>query len=203
MVHEPSDPGGSAAGLVRLFHTVASESPLPVVPYVRTPRLDDGALGELVAHANVVAVKYAVPDLERASTLMKCSGLADRTLWVCGLAETWVPAFAQLGMRGFTSGLATVEPGLALSLLAAVRSGDSAGIEQLLGLIVPFETLRNRNQGRHNVAVVKAALAAAGAAEPDVRPPAAPLDPATEAELATVLAAWSSHFAAAGDLAGS
>ena len=39
MVHEPADPGGSAEGLVALLHAVADESPLPVVPYVRTPRL--------------------------------------------------------------------------------------------------------------------------------------------------------------------
>ena len=197
MIHEPADPGGSAEGLVKLFHAVASESTLPVVPYVRTPRLDDGGLRELVAHPNVVAVKYSVPDLERASALMKHSDLADRTLWLCGLAETWVPAFVHLGMRGFTSGLANVEPALALAMLSAVQRGDSASVDELLGLIVPFETLRNRNQGRHNVAVIKAALAGAGSMEPDVRPPAAQLDAATQAELALVLDEWSSYLVGA------
>jgi 4-hydroxy-tetrahydrodipicolinate synthase len=162
---------------------------------VRTPRLDEAGLREIVAHPNVIAVKYAVPDLERASALMKLSGLAERTLWVCGLAETWVPAFAQLGMRGFTSGLANVEPALALALLAAVERGDTASIGALLELVVPFEILRNRNQACHNVAIIKSALAAAGYAEPDVRPPAAPLDAEAEAELAAVLAAWSSYLA--------
>ncbi len=195
MVHEPADPGGSAQGLLRLFHAVASESALPVVPYVRTPRLDDGGLSELVAHPNVVAVKYAVADLERASALMRCSGLAGRTLWVCGLAETWAPAFAHLGMRGFTSGLANVEPTLSLALLAAIQSGDWARVDELLGVVVPFETLRNRNQGRHNVAVIKASLARAGRSEPDVRPPAVELDSATRAELERVLASWASQLA--------
>jgi 4-hydroxy-tetrahydrodipicolinate synthase len=164
------------------------------VPYVRTPRLDDGDLGELVGHPNVVAVKYAVPDLERASALMTCSGLAVRTLWVCGLAESWVPAFAHLGMSGFTSGLANVQPALALEMLSAVRCCDWPGVDELLGLIVPFEALRNRHQGRHNVAVVKAALATAGLCEPDVRPPAAQLDDAGQAALTSVLDAWAAHL---------
>ena len=124
---------------------------------MRTPRLDDRGLGELVAHPNVAAVKYAVPDLDRAAALMRCSGLGDRTLWVCGLAETWAPAFAHLGMRGFTSGLANVEPSIALALLSAIRRGDWASVDELAGLIVPFEALRNRDQGRFSVAAIKAA----------------------------------------------
>jgi 4-hydroxy-tetrahydrodipicolinate synthase len=195
MVHEPADPGGSAAGLVALLHAIADESPLPVVPYVRTPRLNEAELREVIAHPNVVAVKYAVPDLERAAGLMKAGGLAECAHWICGLAETWVPAFAPLGMTGFTSGLANVEPALALALHAAVRDGDSAAIDEVVELVVPFETLRNRDGGRYNVAVVKAALAAAGRSEPDVRPPSAPLDASTQAELANVLDRWASHLA--------
>ena len=195
MVHEPADPGGSAAGLVALLHAIADESPLPLAPYVRTPRLGEAELREVIAHPNVVAVKYAVPDLERTAALMKAAGLAEETLWICGLAETWVPAFAPLGMRGFTSGLANVEPALALAVHAAVRDSDSAAIDELVELVVPFETLRNREGGRRNVAAVKAALAAAGHAEPDVRPPAAPLDGSAQGELATVLAKWASHLA--------
>jgi 4-hydroxy-tetrahydrodipicolinate synthase len=191
MVHEPLDPGGSARGLLDLFSAVADASQLPVVPYVRTPRLDERGLGELVAHPNVAAVKYAVPDLDRAAALMTSGGLADRALWVCGLAETWAPAFAHLGMRGFTSGLANVDPALALSMLSAIRCGDWTGVGELARLIAPFEALRNRDQGRFNVAAIKAALAAAGFTEPDVRPPAARLNSAAEAELAAVLAAWS------------
>ena len=195
MVHEPGDPGGSAGGLVALLHVVADSSPLPIVPYVRTPRLDGAGLRAVVDHPNVVAVKYAVPDLERASALMTSDALADRTLWICGLAELWVPAFAHLGMRGFTSGLANVEPALALALLAAVERGEWASVDELLALVSPFELLRNRDQGRHNVAVVKGALAAAGRAEPDVRPPAVRLDGPAQAELAVVLDAWASYLA--------
>ena len=195
MVHEPGDPGGSAEGLVALLHAVADASPLPVVPYLRTPRLAGAGLLAVVDHPNVVAVKYAVPDLERASALLSSGGLAERTLWICGLAELWVPAFAHLGMRGFTSGLANVEPALALALLAAVERGDSAAVDELFALVVPFELLRNRDQGRHNVAVVKAALAASGLAEPDVRPPAVRLDGPAQAELAVVLDRWAAYLA--------
>ncbi|HUY72147.1 MAG TPA: dihydrodipicolinate synthase family protein [Gaiellaceae bacterium] len=194
MVHEPGDPGGSAGGLVALLHAVADESPLPVVPYLRTPRLAAAELHAVIDHPNVVAVKYAVPDLERASALMTSGGLAERTLWVCGLAELWVPAFAHLGIRGFTSGLANVEPALALALLAALERGDSAAVDELLALVIPFELLRNRDRGRHNVAVVKEALAAAGLAEPDLRPPAVRLDRSAQAELAAVLDRFASYL---------
>jgi 4-hydroxy-tetrahydrodipicolinate synthase len=197
MAHEPADPGGCAEGILAFLHRLADESPLPVVPYVRTPRLSDSALGELIAHPKIVAVKYAVPDIDRATVLMTTSGLESQTLWVCGLAESWVPAFAHLGMRGFTSGLANVQPELALAMLAAVQEANWAEVNTLLELVAPFESLRNRDGGRHSVAVLKAALNMRGASEPDVRPPTAPLDAATENALGLILSRWTAFATSA------
>lgn len=55
---------------------------------------------------------------------------------------------------------------------------------------VAFEELRARDGSANNVPAVKAAMDAAGLAEGRVRPPMCDLDPATEQEVAAIVAEW-------------
>jgi 4-hydroxy-tetrahydrodipicolinate synthase len=190
MVHEPPDPGASDQGIRTFLLDVAARCPLPVVLYIRTPRLSHGSLAELAAHPRIVAVKYAIADVTAAASLLALDGLRERCAWVCGLAESMVPAFSALGMRGFTSGLANVRPDLALGIWEAVQARDWPQFEARLRRILPFELLRNRDGGRYNVAVVKTALAWQGIDVGEVRPPCAPLDVEGRAQLRRILESW-------------
>jgi 4-hydroxy-tetrahydrodipicolinate synthase len=96
--------------------------------------------------------------------------------WLCGLAERWAPFFWLAGARGFTSGLANVEPSVPLALLAALNNRDDAGARALVHAIAPFEALRARRAGAANVGVVKEAMLQRGQlACAHVRPPLSPL----------------------------
>lgn len=209
MVHEPADPFGASADVARYYELVAERSPLPVVLYLRSPRLAVPDLGRLVRHPGIAAVKYARDDLLGLSTLLTDSRPepVDRTrpepvghmrpepvegpaecVWINGLAESRVPAFAALGITGFTTGIGNIYPEICVAIRDATIAGEQSRLYALLDLIRPIEVLRAVGGGRFNVSVLKELLRLRGIPAGDVRPPHAPLDETARAELHRVVA---------------
>jgi 4-hydroxy-tetrahydrodipicolinate synthase len=189
MVHEPPGPFRSPTGWVRYHATLAGAVPGSViVPYIRDAAVRAEDLHALVAEApNVAAVKYAVPDPVRFADLVTDG---PRLLWICGLAETWAPFFWLAGATAFTSGLAVVEPGLSLQLLAHLRADRMTEALAIWSLVRPFEALRARSDGAANVPAIKESLALRSVIARTVRPPVSELTPRDRAEVGRILAAW-------------
>jgi len=76
---------------------------------------------------------------------MKMSGLAQRTLWICGLAETWVRPSRSSGCAAFLRARECRACPRRLPFLPPWARRYSER-RVLLELVVPFEILRNRNQ---------------------------------------------------------
>jgi 4-hydroxy-tetrahydrodipicolinate synthase len=176
MVHQPVHPYQSAAGWLAYHRAVADAVPaLGVVCYVRDPRVDGGLLSRLAdACPNIVAVKYAVPDVLRFARIVS-EVPGGRLTWICGLAEMWAPFFHLAGATGFTSGLATVCPSLPVTLHARLAEGDRGGAMDLWTEARPLEEMRTRDASADNVSVLKEALAALGLCGRGVRPPSSVL----------------------------
>lgn len=191
MVHQPVHPYQSVQGWVDYHRAVADAAPsLGIVAYVRDPSLDAKALVSLAEQVpSLVAVKYAVPDVFALSEAIGAVG-ADRVAWICGLAERWAPFYWLAGARGFTSGLVSVAPALAVELLALLRAGDSVAAMALWERLVPMEKLRMRRGNANNVSAVKEALAVLGLCGRAVRPPVSELSAAEAAEAAAIVASW-------------
>jgi 4-hydroxy-tetrahydrodipicolinate synthase len=190
MIHEPAGPFRSADGWLAYHVAIARAVPdLAVVPYVRDPNVGASDIDALAnAAGNLAAVKYAVPDPVRFASI--AADVRADILWICGLAELWVPFFTPAGTTAFTSGLAAIAPELSLSLLAHLRSGQRPAAHETWSLLRPFEELRARRQGAANVPAIKEALAQLGLVERWVRPPISLL-PATERqEIAAILDTW-------------
>lgn len=172
MVHELVHPFVSPQGWLDYLRTIADAVPeIGVVLYVRSARV--GAeelrrLGELCP--NVIGVKYAVPDPMRFAGLVQDAG-PERFVWLAGLAEMHAPSFWTWGARGFTSGIANVDPTVPLQLLHALRAGDSPTVAAIWRRVRAFEELRAADGSADNVAVVKEALAQLGVSRRAVRPP--------------------------------
>ena len=190
MLHEPPDPLAGERGLIGLIHGFADRSPLPTVLYARTPRMSRTVLAEAAAHPRVIGVKYARHELSVLGSLLADRPTREACTWVCGLAESMIQPMRGLGLVGFTSGLANVRPDLALSVWQASRDGDLAVLADRVRPILPFETMRTRNGGRHNVAVLKSALRIAGVEAGAVRPPCDALGPDELEGLRAVLGAF-------------
>lgn len=191
MVHHPVHPYPVAAGLKDYFDRIAEAVGIGVIPYVRQPVIDIDVLAHVARHANVVACKYAVNDLQLFGEVVTALPADEVGItWMCGTAEAWAPFFFAIGARGFTSGLANVAPSMALEMLSALQAGDAGRVMTLWHKIRPFEALRARKGSGLNVSVVKAAMEMVGMPAGGVRPPSAPLEPQEEAELRQILQRW-------------
>ncbi|KAA9148118.1 dihydrodipicolinate synthase family protein [Amycolatopsis acidicola] len=191
MVHQPVHPYVSRQGWVDYHRTIASAVPdLAVIPYVRNPQITAGDFTELAdACPNVAAVKYAIPDPAQFAKVARGAGI-DRFTWIAGLAELSAPAYAAVGAKGFTSGLASAAPELSLRMHAALAAADFPAAMQVWDTIQEFEHLRLARGSADNVSVIKEALHQLGFGRADVRPPASRLDQEAREQVAKILASW-------------
>jgi 4-hydroxy-tetrahydrodipicolinate synthase len=192
MVHFPSDPYISDPGLVRYYEALAGSVDGAVVLYVRGRGFSTSVLDRVVEIENVVAIKYALPDVLAFAEF--AAGYGEAVVPICGLAELWAPFFWLAGARGFTSGLVNLAPKLSIEMLEALRAEDMSAAMNVWRLIAPFERLRARNANSLNVSVVKEAMTLVGLLEHGaVRPPISALWAEERAELEAVLAMWPAH----------
>ena len=191
MVHQPVHPYQSIDGWVAYHAELARSVPgVPLIPYVKDDRVDAAAMRSLLAACpDVVAVKYAVADPTRFADLVAETTELD-LVWLCGLAERWAPFFAPGGSDGFTSGLATLDPGRSLRLDGALRRGDQSATLAEWREIARFEELRTRDRSQENVSVVKEALAQLGLCRRDVRPPITEVSDQVATEVGEIVASW-------------
>lgn len=191
MVHQPPHPYRSTEGWVWYHRAVAAAAPeLGLVAYIRDPRITPEALVALAeACPTLVAIKYAVPDNFAMQKAIAAVG-ADRVAWICGLAERWAPFYWLAGAHGFTSGLASVAPALAMRLLDELRNESYADAMSTWRLLIPMEELRARHGDANNVSAIKEALAQLGFCRRDVRPPVSELDKAERGEVTELLQTW-------------
>jgi 4-hydroxy-tetrahydrodipicolinate synthase len=191
MIHQPVHPYVSAEGWVDYHAAIAGAVPdLGVVLYIRDERRTGAQIAELADRApNVVGVKYGVRDATRFAAVARDAGI-DRFTWLAGAAELTAPPFWATGARGFTSGLANVAPGLALSMLDALRGGDFAAAMKVWESVRRFEELRLAESSADNVSVVKEALSQLGLCRADVRPPSRRLPANIREEISGILTSW-------------
>ena len=191
LIHQPVHPYVSAEGWIDYHAAIADAVPdLGVVLYLRNERITGQHIATLARRSpNVLGVKYAVRDATRFAAVARDGGL-DQLTWLAGAAELTAPAFWAVGARGFTSGLANVNPGLALHLLRALQADDFTGAMKTWAAARRFEELRLADASADNVAVVKEALAQLGLCRADVRPPSRRLPQPIKDEIAGILAAW-------------
>lgn len=194
MSHQPVDPFAAPHAQIDYFRALADGSPLPLVAYVRAEGFSVDDMLRLAAHPNIAGIKFATTDI---LLLSRAVAAADpgHALFVCGLAESWAPAFTAAGARGFTSGLINVAPHLSLAIHAALSAGDFAKARQLIDVIEPFERLRSKYRNGANVTVVKEATALiTGLHVGEVRVPGLPrLEPEDHASLKAMLKVWPSE----------
>ncbi|MBN9496317.1 MAG: dihydrodipicolinate synthase family protein [Alphaproteobacteria bacterium] len=190
MAHQPLDPFAAPQAQAAYFKAIADGVDLPLVAYVRSDAMGRADLLGIANHPNVVAVKFATPNMMLLAEVVRESG-ANTALWVCGLAEGWAAPFYAAGARGFTSGLVNVDPKRSLAIHAALESGDFAKVRELVTTIAAFETMRTKFQNGANVTVVKEAMMQIGYPVGPVRLPGlVALDAEDRAKLSGILQSW-------------
>jgi 4-hydroxy-tetrahydrodipicolinate synthase len=170
MSHQPVDPFAAPQSQIDYFIGLADGSELPLVAYVRADGFSVDDMVRLASHPNVAGIKFATTDIMLLSRAIAASDQKG-ALYVCGLAESWAPAFSAVGARGFTSGLVNVAPQFSLEVHEALTSGDFSAARKVVEKIELFERLRTRYRNGANVTVVKEAMEILGLRVGPVRAP--------------------------------
>jgi 4-hydroxy-tetrahydrodipicolinate synthase len=192
MIHQPVHPYVAKEGWIDYHAAIADAVPdLGVVLYLRAEKIGGAHIAAFADRSpNVIGIKYGLRDATRFAQTARDAGL-DRFTWLAGAAELTAPQFWASGSRGFTSGLANVNPALPLAMLGALRRGDFGAAMKEWESARRFEELRFEDGSADNVSVVKEALAQLRLCARDVRPPSRELPQPIRDEISGILRAWS------------
>lgn len=176
-------------GLAAHIEAVCKATSLGVIVYNRDNAIlhEDTLAGLCDRNANLVGYKDGVGDIELMMRIYAKMG--DRLTYVGGLptAETFAPAYLEMGVTTYSSAIFNFMPEWALEFYAAVRARDKAEIlARLTNFVLPYIALRNKGTG-YAVSIVKAGMTAIGRPAGPVRAPLTDLDAAELAQLSALI----------------
>ncbi|WP_225897006.1 5-dehydro-4-deoxyglucarate dehydratase [Brevundimonas goettingensis] len=177
-------------GLAAHVEAVCKATSLGVIVYNRDNAvLQPETLEKLCdRNPNLVGFKDGVGDIE---LMMKVyARMGDRLTYVGGLptAETFAPAYLEMGVTTYSSAIFNFVPDFALDFYKAVRARDHAAIMAgLRDFVLPYIALRDQGKG-YAVSIVKAGMTAIGRTAGPVRPPLVDLTPAQLDQLKALIA---------------
>jgi 5-dehydro-4-deoxyglucarate dehydratase len=186
----PYYPNADDVGLAEYYVAIGAATPLGLFVYSRDWVNPSPAWVEQLADRvpTLVGWKDGQGDIRRCQQIMNRVG--DRLHWIGGAGDDCVPGYYSIGIRTYTSSIATIAPKLSLELHAAASAGDSARLMRLMNqYVTPLFVLRARRKG-YEVSVMKEMMNLIGRAAGPVRPPLASLRPDEIVELRALLEKW-------------
>ena len=186
----PYFPGADEEGLFDYYQAIANATKLGLLIYSRDWVNPGPAFVQELADKlpTLIAWKDGQADTRRYQMIMHRVG--DRLHWIGGAGDDAVPAYYAIGIRTYTSSIATISPGLSLQLHERATAGDSTGLAKLMhDYVTPFYAFRARRKG-YEVAVMKACLDILGLRGGPCRPPLPNCRPDEVADLRKMMACW-------------
>ncbi|HEU4869361.1 MAG TPA: 5-dehydro-4-deoxyglucarate dehydratase [Pyrinomonadaceae bacterium] len=185
----PYYPQAEEDGLFEYYRSIGAATSLGLVIYSRdwatfTPQMVE----RLTSIPTLVAWKDGHGDVRRLQAIIHRVG--DRLHWIGGAGDDMVAAYYSIGLRTFSSSIATVAPALSLRLHELAEAGDNEELAELLDrCVVPLFAIRARRKG-YEVSTMKAMMEMVGLNAGPVRPPLVNVTPEEEDELRTILGTW-------------
>jgi 5-dehydro-4-deoxyglucarate dehydratase len=186
----PYFPGAPDDGMLEYYKAIGAATPLGLLVYSRdwvtygpdqVARLAD-------AIPTLVGWKDGQGDLRRYQAIRQRVG--DRLHWIGGIGDDGVPGYYAIGIRTYTSSIATIAPKLSLELHRLASAGEYDKLNRLMAeYVIPLYELRGRRKG-YEVTVMKAAMDLVGLTGGPARPPLPSLRPEELDELRAMLKSW-------------
>ena len=185
----PYYPLAEEDGLFEYYKSIGAATSLGIVIYSRdwaafTPQMVE----RLTSIPTLIALKDGNGDIRRLQAIINRVG--ERLQWIGGAGDDMVAAYYSIGLRTFSSSIATVAPRLSLKLHELAEAGDNEALAELLDrCVVPLYAIRSRRKG-YEVSTMKAMMEMIGLNAGPVRPPLVNVTPEEEDELRTILGTW-------------
>ena len=185
----PYYPQADDEGLFEYYRAIGAATQLGMIIYSRDwTNFDPSMVERLTAIPTLVAWKDGQGDIRRLQAIMNRVG--DRLHWIGGAGDDMVAAYYSIGLRTFSSSIATVAPRLSLKLHELAEAGNSEALTELLDeCVIPLYALRARRKG-YEVSAMKTMMDMVGLNGGPVRPPLVNVNAEEEDELRTILAGW-------------
>jgi 5-dehydro-4-deoxyglucarate dehydratase len=186
----PYYPNADEEGLASYYAKIGRATSLGLLVYSRDWVNPSPAWVEQLAERvpTLACWKDGQGDLRRYQQIINRVG--DRLHWIGGAGDDCVPGYYSIGIRSYTSSIATVAPKLSLSLHETASAGDSAALMHLMNTyVLPLYELRARRKG-YEVSVMKEMMNVLGFAAGPVRPPLPQLRPEDADQVKVVLERW-------------
>ena len=134
---------------------------------------------------NLIAFKEGQGDLRNYQRIMERCG--NRLHWIGGIGDDMVPGYYSLGIRTYTSSIATIAPRLSLQLHERASMMDYPSLGRLMrNYVLPLYAMRARRKG-YEVSIMKKAMEILGKPAGPVRPPLPEVRPEEVKELEALL----------------
>jgi len=186
----PYYPQADEEGLVEYYRAIGDATDLGMLIYSRDwANFSPAQVERLAAKIpTLVAWKDGQADLRRFQMIIDRVG--DRLYWIGGAGDDMVPGYYSIGVRTYTSSIATVAPKLSLALHDAAANGRSEELSRLMSdCVIPLYALRARRKG-YEVSAMKAMMDMAGLRGGPVRPPLPDVRAEEREELRAMLEKW-------------
>ena len=185
----PYYPNAEEDGLFEYYRAIGAATSLGMLIYSRDWATFTPAMVErLTSIPTLVAWKDGHGDIRRLQAIINHVG--DRLHWIGGAGDDMVAAYYSIGLRTFSSSIATVAPRLSLKLHELGVNGDFDALAELLDrCVIPLYAIRSRRKG-YEVSTMKAMMDMVGMAGGPVRPPLVNVTPEEEDELRLILGEW-------------
>src|SRR2546425_10651973 len=185
----PYYPHADDEGMLAYYRAIADATRLGLFIYSRdwanfTPPMVE----RLSSIPNLIAWKDGQGDIRRYQAIINRVG--DRLHWIGGAGDDLVPAYYSIGIRTYTSSIASVAPRLSLRLHELAANGCDDELTSLLKTsVIPLYAIRARRKG-YEVSTMKALMDMAGLHGGPVRPPLVDIRDEEKEELHAILETW-------------
>ncbi|HEU4387175.1 MAG TPA: dihydrodipicolinate synthase family protein [Blastocatellia bacterium] len=185
----PYYPQSDDDGLLEYYRAIGRATQLGLLIYSRDwANFSPAMVERLTQIPTLCAWKDGQGDLRRFQAIINRVG--DRLRWISGAGDDTVPGYYSIGIRCFTSSIATVAPRLSLKLHELGASGARDDLAELMHrCVIPLYALRARRKG-YEVSAMKALMDMAGLSGGPVRPPLVEVRLDEKEELRAVLETW-------------
>jgi len=190
LIFPPYYPNADDEGLLEYYRAIALASSLGVLIYSRDwAHFTPSMVERLTTIRNLVAWKDGQGDIRRLQSIMNRVG--DRLQWIGGAGDDMVAAYYSIGIRAYTSSIASVAPRLSLRLHELAASGAREELTELMQrCVIPLYSIRSRRKG-FEVSTMKVLMDLAGLRGGPVRPPLVNVTDGETKELRIILDSWS------------
>jgi 5-dehydro-4-deoxyglucarate dehydratase len=186
----PYYPQADEEALLEYYRAIGDATDLGLLIYSRDwVNFSPAQVERLAAQIpTLVAWKDGQADLRRLQMIIDRVG--DRLYWIGGAGDDMVPGYYSIGIRTYTSSIATVAPKLSLALHDAAANGRREKLSQLMSdCVIPLYALRARRKG-YEVSAMKAMMDMVGLRGGPVRPPLPDVRAEEREELRALLERW-------------